>query len=165
MIRIEEIIEKVHANHPQANLDLLRGAYIFSARHHKGQIRASGEPYLVHPLEVANILADMRLDEVSVATGLLHDVVEDTLVEPHVGQNVGDFERVHEVRLARGARLPLVVQRGEKVGPPQHVQVGLRVVLPNFFDYLLDANHKLRRLDVGGRGLVCSLRRPLPFRR
>src|SRR5215207_887066 len=80
MIRIEEIVEKVGQNHPQADLDLLRRAYFFSALHHKGQTRASGEPYLVHPLEVANILADMRLDEVSISTGLLHDVVEDTLV-------------------------------------------------------------------------------------
>src|SRR3712207_9115744 len=84
MIRIEDIIEKVGLNHPQADLEMLRRAYFFSALHHKGQTRASGEPYLVHPLEVANILADMRLDEVSVATGLLHDVVEDTLVEPEV---------------------------------------------------------------------------------
>jgi len=81
MIRIEEIVEKVGGNYPQADLDLLRRAYFFSAREHKGQTRASGEPYLVHPLEVANILAEMRLDEVSVATGLLHDVVEDTLVD------------------------------------------------------------------------------------
>lgn len=81
MIRIEEIVDKVRLNHPQADLDLLRRAYFFSAREHRGQTRASGEPYLVHPLEVANILAEMRLDEVSVATGLLHDVVEDTLVE------------------------------------------------------------------------------------
>jgi guanosine-3',5'-bis(diphosphate) 3'-pyrophosphohydrolase len=81
MIRIEDIVGKVSRNHPQANLDLLRRAYLFSAREHKGQMRASGEPYLVHPLEVANILADMRLDEVSVSTGLLHDVVEDTLVD------------------------------------------------------------------------------------
>ena len=81
MIRIEDIVEKVSRNHPQADLDLLRRAYFFSAREHKGQKRASGEPYLVHPLEVANILADMRLDTVSVATGLLHDVVEDTLVD------------------------------------------------------------------------------------
>ncbi len=81
MIRIEDIVEKVSRNHPQADLDLLRRAYLFSAREHKGQMRASGEPYLVHPLEVANILADMRLDAVSVSTGLLHDVVEDTLVD------------------------------------------------------------------------------------
>ena len=77
MVRIEEICDKVKHNHPQADVDLLRRAYLFSAREHKGQKRASGEAYLVHPLEVANILADMRLDAVSVATGLLHDVVED----------------------------------------------------------------------------------------
>ncbi|MEW6362834.1 MAG: RelA/SpoT family protein [Pyrinomonadaceae bacterium] len=81
MIRIEDIIEKVEANRPGANIDLIRRAYLFSALHHRGQKRASGEPYLVHPLEVANILADMRLDEISVSTGLLHDVVEDTLVD------------------------------------------------------------------------------------
>src|SRR5919107_1178843 len=93
MIRIEEIVEKVGRNHPQADLDMLRRAYFFSARQHKGQTRASGEPYLVHPLEVANILAEMRLDEVSVATGLLHDVLEDTLAEretlvEHFGEEV-----------------------------------------------------------------------------
>ena len=81
MIRIEDIVEKVALNHPQADLDLLSRAYLFSAREHKGQKRASGESYLVNPLEVANVLADMKLDEVSVATGLLHDVVEDTLVD------------------------------------------------------------------------------------
>jgi guanosine-3',5'-bis(diphosphate) 3'-pyrophosphohydrolase len=81
MIRIEDIIEKVENNRPIADVDLIRRAYLFSAKHHRGQKRASGEPYLVHPLEVADILADMRLDEVSVSTGLLHDVVEDTLVD------------------------------------------------------------------------------------
>lgn len=81
MIRIEDVIEKVERNRPDPNVDLIRRAYLFSAMHHKGQIRASGEPYLIHPLEVADILADMRLDEVSVSTGLLHDVVEDTLVD------------------------------------------------------------------------------------
>jgi GTP pyrophosphokinase len=81
MIRIEDVIEKVERNRPGADIELIRRAYLFSALHHKGQKRASGEPYLVHPLEVAGILADMRLDEVSVSTGLLHDVVEDTLVD------------------------------------------------------------------------------------
>ncbi len=81
MIRIEDVIEKVQQNRFGADTDLIRRAYLFSALHHRGQKRASGEPYLVHPLEVAEILADMRLDEVSVSTGLLHDVVEDTLVD------------------------------------------------------------------------------------
>ena len=81
MIRIEDIIEKVEQNRPNADIELIRRAYIFSAMNHKGQKRASGEPYLIHPLQVADLLADMRLDEVSVSTGLLHDVVEDTLVD------------------------------------------------------------------------------------
>lgn len=81
MIRIEDIIEKVERNRPNSDVELIRRAYLFSAMHHRGQKRASGEPYLVHPLEVADLLAEMRLDEKSVSTGLLHDVVEDTLVD------------------------------------------------------------------------------------
>src|SRR6478672_1123017 len=81
MIRIEDVIDKVSENRPGADVEMIRRAYLFSALHHRGQTRASGEPYLIHPLEVADILADMRLDEVSVSTGLLHDVVEDTLVD------------------------------------------------------------------------------------
>ncbi|MGH9338336.1 MAG: RelA/SpoT family protein [Acidobacteriota bacterium] len=79
MIRFEDLEEKVQRYHPNADLELLRKAYIFSAREHKGQVRRSGEPYLSHPLEVADILADMKLDVACVSVGLLHDVVEDTL--------------------------------------------------------------------------------------
>ena len=79
MIRFEDLVEKVRATSPDTDIELLRRAYVFSALEHKGQVRHSGEPYLVHPLEVANILADMRLDVVAIAAGLLHDVVEDTL--------------------------------------------------------------------------------------
>ena len=79
MIRIEDVVRKVERYHPDADIDLLRRAYIFSAKEHKDQVRASGEPYLIHPLTVAEILAEMRMDVVTVSTGLLHDVVEDTL--------------------------------------------------------------------------------------
>jgi GTP pyrophosphokinase len=79
VIRFEDIYETVRAHHPEADLELLRKAYIFSAVEHKGQTRASGEPYLVHPLEVAALLAEMRMDPACVAVGLLHDVLEDTL--------------------------------------------------------------------------------------
>ncbi len=79
MIRFEDVVEKVRGYNPDADLELLRRAYVFSAFEHKGQVRHSGEPYMVHPLEVADFLADMRLDVVAVAAGLLHDVVEDTL--------------------------------------------------------------------------------------
>jgi GTP diphosphokinase / guanosine-3',5'-bis(diphosphate) 3'-diphosphatase len=79
MIRFEDVERKVERHHPEADLDLLRRAYIYSAKAHKDQVRASGEPYLIHPLSVAAILADMKMDVATVSTGLLHDVVEDTL--------------------------------------------------------------------------------------
>ena len=93
MIRFENILEKVRAYQPDGDIDLLRRAYVFSAREHRGQLRKSGEPYLIHPLEVANILAEMQLDIVCVVCGLLHDVVEDTLttsetVEEYFGTEV-----------------------------------------------------------------------------
>ena len=79
MIRFEDILDKVERYKSDFDEELLQKAYIFSAREHRGQVRSSGEPYLVHPLNVAYILADMRLDETSIAVGLLHDVLEDTL--------------------------------------------------------------------------------------
>jgi GTP pyrophosphokinase len=82
MIRITDILDKVAELYPAADLDIIDRAYIFSARVHDGQVRLSGEPYLSHPLEVAGILADMNLDPVSIAAGLLHDVIEDTHSTP-----------------------------------------------------------------------------------
>jgi GTP diphosphokinase / guanosine-3',5'-bis(diphosphate) 3'-diphosphatase len=78
MIRFEDLAEKVRSFMPDADIELLRRAYVFSAFEHKGQVRHSGEPYLVHPLEVADLLADMKLDVVAIVSGLLHDIVEDT---------------------------------------------------------------------------------------
>ncbi|HZS03857.1 MAG TPA: bifunctional (p)ppGpp synthetase/guanosine-3',5'-bis(diphosphate) 3'-pyrophosphohydrolase [Blastocatellia bacterium] len=88
MIRFEDVVKTVEKYHPDADLDLLRRAYIFSAKEHRDQVRKSGEPYLIHPLSVAGILADMKLDVVTVSTGLLHDVVEDTLTTL---DNISDY--------------------------------------------------------------------------
>ena len=82
MIRINDIIDKVAENHPDSDLSIIERAYIYSARVHHGQLRLSGEPYLSHPLEVAGILADMKMEHISVAAGLLHDVIEDTHATP-----------------------------------------------------------------------------------
>src|SRR6202158_4092372 len=79
MIRFEDLLEKVRAYSPDADVELLRRAYVFSAFEHRGQVRHSGEPYLIHPLAVAEFLVDLKLDAVAIAAGLLHDVVEDTL--------------------------------------------------------------------------------------
>jgi len=97
MIRFEDLVEKVRATNPDADTELLRRAYVFSAMEHRGQVRHSGEPYLVHPLEVADILADLRLDVVAIAAGLLHDVVEDTLTTVERIQEMFGPEIAHVV--------------------------------------------------------------------
>jgi len=78
MTRINEIVDTVLQHFPDADPSLLQRVYVYSAKVHQGQTRLSGEPYLIHPLAVSKILADMRLDQVTVAAGLLHDTVEDT---------------------------------------------------------------------------------------
>jgi guanosine-3',5'-bis(diphosphate) 3'-pyrophosphohydrolase len=80
MIRFDDILEKVSARFNEKEIALLQKAIVFSGRAHKGQVRRSGEPYLSHPLEVAAQLADMNLDPMTLAAGLLHDVLEDTEV-------------------------------------------------------------------------------------
>lgn len=78
MIRFNDILDKVSRWYTEKDLIPLQKAYVFAAQAHKGQVRRSGEPYLSHPLEVANILADMKLDAITLSAGLLHDVLEDT---------------------------------------------------------------------------------------
>ena len=90
---VRSIISKVRAYHPEANIGLINDAYAFSERVHEGQKRRSGEPYFVHPVGVAGIITDMKLDVPSVVTSLLHDTVEDTLttldqIEQHFGAEV-----------------------------------------------------------------------------
>jgi GTP pyrophosphokinase len=79
MIRLDDVIEVLGRNHPSSDADLVRRAYVFSAAAHRGQTRRNGEPYLVHPLEVSYIVAELRLDTASVCAALLHDTVEDTV--------------------------------------------------------------------------------------
>src|SRR6266508_787325 len=97
MIRFEDLLEKVRAYSPDTDVELLRRAYVFSAFEHRGQVRHSGEPYLIHPLAVADFLADMKLDAVAIAAGLLHDVVEDTLTTIERIQELFGAEVAHVV--------------------------------------------------------------------
>src|SRR6266704_7016744 len=148
MVRIEDICEKVRRNHPQADLNLLRRAYLFSAREHKGQKRASGESYLVHPLEVANILADMRLDAVSVSTGLLHDVVEDTLADTETIRKYFGEEVAHLVegltKIAHISNVSREEQQAENVRKMLLAMIDdVRVVLVKLADRL----HNMRTLE------------------
>jgi guanosine-3',5'-bis(diphosphate) 3'-pyrophosphohydrolase len=108
MLRFNDILERVFAYNPNADVDLLRKAYVFSAKIHLGQVRLSGEPYLIHPMEVAGILTQLRLDVASVATGLLHDTVEDTLATlEEIRENFGDEIAQMVDGLTKISRMPI----------------------------------------------------------
>jgi GTP pyrophosphokinase len=109
MIRLNDILEKVSRNFPGANLSLIEKAYVYTAKVHQGQVRLSGEPYLIHPLAVAAILADMKMDIATVAAGLLHDTVEDTfatleeikdLFGPEIAALVDGLTKISKMTLA-----------------------------------------------------------------
>ncbi len=96
MIRINDILDQIHSYYPDADTSLVERAYVYSAKVHAGQMRLSGEPYLSHPLAVAYILAHLKLDMASIASGLLHDTVEDTLatveeLEERFGKDVAQI--------------------------------------------------------------------------
>jgi GTP pyrophosphokinase len=76
--RFEALLRRVQANRPTEDIGLIRKAWDFCVQHHQGQMRASGEPYITHPLEVAEVLAELKMDATAIAAGLLHDAVEDT---------------------------------------------------------------------------------------
>jgi GTP diphosphokinase / guanosine-3',5'-bis(diphosphate) 3'-diphosphatase len=97
MIRINDIVDRVMEYSPGADVDIIERAYVYSARVHLGQMRLSGEPYLSHPLEVAGILSEMKLDAESIAAGLLHDVVEDTKATPEEIEDIFGPEIKHIV--------------------------------------------------------------------
>ncbi len=108
MLRFNDILERLTSYNPNADTDLLKKAYVFSAKVHLGQVRLSGEPYLNHPLEVAGILTQLKLDVASVATGLLHDTVEDTLTTleeirknfgEEIAQLVGGLTKISQIPL------------------------------------------------------------------
>ena len=96
MIRLNDILDAVVSYHPEANIEIIEKAYVFSAKAHHGQLRLNGEPYLMHPLEVAAILTQLHLCEASIVTGLLHDTVEDThatldQIEEAFGQEIASL--------------------------------------------------------------------------
>ena len=80
LTKFRDLMKRMQENRPQDDLTIVKKAYDYSLKHHEGQTRASGEPYLVHPLEVALVLAEMKMDPAAIAAGLLHDSVEDTSV-------------------------------------------------------------------------------------
>ncbi len=95
MLRQYELVERVKSYDPDADEDLLNRAYVFSMKAHGSQLRASGDPYFSHPIEVAGILTDLRLDDETIATAILHDTIEDTVATPD------DIQRLFGANVAR----------------------------------------------------------------
>jgi GTP diphosphokinase / guanosine-3',5'-bis(diphosphate) 3'-diphosphatase len=91
LTKFRDLMKRMQESRPQDDLTIVKKAYDYSLKHHDGQTRASGEPYLVHPLEVALVLAEMKMDPVAIAAGLLHDSVEDTSVTiSDIGKEFGE---------------------------------------------------------------------------
>jgi GTP pyrophosphokinase len=145
--KYRELLKKVRANRPSDDLEIIRKAYDYSLEHHRGQSRASGEPYLVHPLSVALVLAEMKLDATAIAAGLLHDLVEDTVVtvddirrefgEP-VAQIVEGVTKISKIDFATREE-----RQAENVRKMMLAMVGdIRVVLIKLADRL----HNMRTL-------------------
>ncbi len=89
--KFERVLATVHQNRPGDDLDIIRRAWAFCLEHHEGQKRASGEPYVIHPLEVAQVLAELKMDSTAIAAGLLHDAVEDTdVTSPEIAKRFGN---------------------------------------------------------------------------
>src|ERR1700731_85046 len=148
MIRFEDILDKIESYNPGFDEELLQKAYIFSAREHRGQVRSSGEEYLIHPLNVAYILTELHLDETSIAVGLLHDVLEDTLTTKEKLQEMfGDdvAELVDGVtKISRYAYVSKEEQQAETFRKMLLAMVSdLRVVLVKLADRL----HNMRTLE------------------
>ncbi len=97
MTSFDDLAAKAKSHNPDSDTDLLRRAYEFSAVEHSGQRRRSGEDYITHPLQVALLVADMKLDDVAIAAGLLHDVVEDTLTTIDSVRELFGLEVAHVV--------------------------------------------------------------------
>src|SRR3954454_4969407 len=108
MMRQYELVERVASYNPQVDEELLNRAYVYAMQKHGTQMRASGDPYFVHPLEVASILTDLKLDDACIAVGLLHDTIEDTdatraeidqLFGPEIGAIVDGLTKIERLNL------------------------------------------------------------------
>ena len=147
MIRINDIVDKVTEYHPEADLDLVERAYIYTARVHDGQMRLSGEPYLSHPMEVAGILADMKLDIVSVTAGLLHDVIEDTHATPEDIEEYFGSEVLHIVTgVTKMSKLPFNSSRARQAESIRKMLLAMADDIRVILIKLADRLHNMRTL-------------------
>ncbi len=151
MLRFNDIADRVLETHPEADIALLERAYVFAAKVHEGQQRLSGEPYLVHPLEVAGILVDMRMDTASVAAGLLHDTLEDTLTTPEELRRLfGDEVGFLVEGLTKIAKIEFTSARERQAENFRKMLVAMSRDIRILLIKLADRLHNMRTLEFMG---------------
>lgn len=149
MIRQFELVEKVKAYDPSADEDLINRAYVYSFKVHGSQRRASGDPYFLHPLEVAALLAEMRLDTASIVTGLLHDTVEDTVatlddIRAQFGSEIAELVD----GVTKLSRLELQSDQSKQAENFRKLVVAMSKDLRVLLVKLTDRLHNMRTLDA-----------------
>ena len=159
MLRFNDIADRVLEYDPACDLSLLQRAYVYTAKVHDGQERLSGEPYLVHPLEVAGILVEMRMDEVCVTAGLLHDTVEDTLSTPEeIERLFGDEVAFLVEGLTKIAKIEFTSARERQAENFRKMLLAMSKDIRILLIKLADRLHNMRTLDVHVRGLAAAHR-------
>ncbi|MCA8906535.1 MAG: bifunctional (p)ppGpp synthetase/guanosine-3',5'-bis(diphosphate) 3'-pyrophosphohydrolase [Rhodospirillaceae bacterium] len=149
MIRQYELVERVKAYNPDADEGLINRAYVYSLKAHGSQVRASGDPYFTHPLEVAGLLADMRLDTGSIVTGLLHDTVEDTVatLEDIRGQFGEEIAQLVD-GVTKLSQLELQSDRAKQAENFRKLVLAMSRDLRVLLVKLCDRLHNMRTLDA-----------------
>lgn len=148
MMRQYELVERVQKYDPKANEALLNRAYVYAMKAHGNQKRASGDPYFSHPLEVAAILTDLKLDDATVATALLHDVIEDTDATRHeIDQLFGPEIGALVDGLTKIKRLDLVSKQTEQAENFRKLLIAISTDIRVLLVKLADRLHNMRTLE------------------
>ena len=148
MMRQYELVERVLRYDPKADESLLNRAYVYAMRAHGNQKRASGDPYFSHPLEVAAILTDLKLDDATIATALLHDVIEDTeATRAEIDQLFGSEIGVLVDGLTKIKRLDLVSKKAEQAENFRKLLVAISTDIRVLLVKLADRLHNMRTLE------------------
>ena len=148
MMRQYELVERVQSYAPDADEALLNRAYVYAMKAHRDQRRASGDPYFSHPLEVAAILTEMKLDDATIATALLHDVIEDTeATKAEIDQMFGPEIGTLVDGLTKIKRLDLVSKRAEQAENFRKLLIAISTDIRVLLVKLADRLHNMRTLE------------------
>ena len=148
MMSQSELVERIHTYDPTADVTLLNRAYDYAMKVHGEQRRASGQPYISHPLEVAEILTDLRLDDATIAAGLLHDTIEDTEatrdeIEDLFGAEIGALVE----GLTKIKKLNLVTKRAEQAENFRKLLIAITSDIRVLLVKLADRLHNMRTIE------------------